>query len=111
MDEGLGAAIEGLAEASPVPMRVERVPEERFPAEVEAAAYQVVADLVARGSGPVRVDAWRTAGSLVLEVLHAGQADEEVEDAADRVRAADGSLTVIPTEMGVMVRAEIPCAS
>src|SRR4051794_33486412 len=40
---GLASGVEALVSRSPVPVRV-RVPKDRFPAEVEATAYFVVAE-------------------------------------------------------------------
>jgi signal transduction histidine kinase len=43
-DRGLGAAIQALAERAPLPVDLDRMPEDRLPAAVEAAAYFVVAE-------------------------------------------------------------------
>lgn len=110
-DEGLAAAIEGLAEASPIPVRVERMPEDRFRPEIETAAYQLVADLVERATGPIRIDAWRSVDRLVVEVTHSGLSDDTIEDGSDRILAIDGTLLVVPSGIGATVRAELPCAS
>src|SRR5204862_3044511 len=45
-DEGLAAALETLAERLPARLRLGALPEERFPAPVEAAAYFTAAEIV-----------------------------------------------------------------
>src|SRR5204862_4975430 len=45
-DEGLAAALETLAERLPPSLRLGNLPEERFPALVEAAAYFAAAEIV-----------------------------------------------------------------
>jgi signal transduction histidine kinase len=46
-EEGLGPALRSLAERSAVPARLLSLPEQRFPAAVEAAAYFVVSEALA----------------------------------------------------------------
>jgi signal transduction histidine kinase len=104
-DEGLAAAVEALAEDTP--LRIAAMPQERFRAAVETAAYLVVAE--AAKAGAARVSAERQDGALVVDV----EAEEEPEalvDLEDRVGALDGRLTVERTaDGGVRIRAEIPC--
>lgn len=111
IDEGLGAAIESLAEASSAPITVEAVPEQRFESDVEMAAYHVVAGVCQHGIGPFAIRAWQTGDSLAVEVGAAGVPDDVIDEANDRVAAADGKLTVLSTINGLIVRAELPCES
>ncbi|HEX6152173.1 MAG TPA: sensor histidine kinase [Solirubrobacterales bacterium] len=121
-DRGLGAALTGLAERSPVPVEIAAAPGERLPAPVESAAYFVVAESltnVARYAGAelatVRVE--RRNGTLEVEVSDdgAGGADPDtgsgLRGLADRVAALDGSFAVrSPAGKGTTVEARIPCA-
>jgi signal transduction histidine kinase len=103
VDEGLATAIEALAEAGHAPMTLARLPDERFPPAVEAAAYFLVAEMARRGE-PLRVRAHRMDGRLLVEVDGAESPAVELQD---RIGALDGALTVD----GATVRAEIPCGS
>ena len=46
LKRGLGPALEGLVSRAPVPVEITDMPEERFAAPVEAAAYYVVAEAI-----------------------------------------------------------------
>jgi signal transduction histidine kinase len=118
-EEGLAAAIESLADRTPVPVTVTAVPAERLPAPVEAAAYFVTCEALANAvkhAGASRVTiAARVNGTLRVEVADdgVGGADpggEGLRGLADRVEALDGRLGVEsrPDE-GTVVWAEIPC--
>ena len=104
-DEGLGAALEALAEEAPLDLA--RLPHERFPPPVETAAYLVVAE--AAKAGRARVSTAKRDGALVVEV----EMDSEPEgfaDLEDRVGALNGHLTLVQTPgRRVRIRAEIPC--
>jgi signal transduction histidine kinase len=109
--EGLAAAVEALAEDGRVPFAIDGVPEERFPADVETAAYTVIAEASRTASDRVAVRAERGDSTLVVEVeTQAGPPDPvELED---RVGAVDGRLTVQRNVDGrVTIRAEFPCVS
>jgi signal transduction histidine kinase len=116
---GLAAAVEALADRAPVPVRVD-VPEERFPASVESAAYFVAAEALtnvakyARAS-TARVTATRTTDALVLVVEDDGVGGATPSPGSglaglqDRIAAFDGTLTVdSPPGAGTRVHAEIP---
>jgi signal transduction histidine kinase len=120
-DRGLGAAVEALADRSPVPVEVASVPGERLPAVVEAAAYFVVAEAltnVAKYAGATHAEV-RLAhehGFAHVEVRDdgAGGADPAagtgLRGLADRLAALDGRLEVdSPPGRGTAVRARIPC--
>jgi signal transduction histidine kinase len=111
-DEGLAAAIDGLAERASVQLTILGIPDERFEPILEATAYQLVAETVRASNGPVRVRAQRVGDQLVIEVTSARPPDEVLEELGDRVGALDGSLAVRQGEGQMLVlRAEIPCAS
>jgi signal transduction histidine kinase len=121
-DRGLAAALEGLADRSPVPVEIGEAPAERLPAPVESAAYFVVAEAltnVARyaeaGLATVRVA--RRDGAVEVEVADdgVGGADPEagtgLRGLDDRVAALDGELAIeSPAGGGTKIRARFPLA-
>jgi signal transduction histidine kinase len=122
-DDGLSAAVEVLAEHTPIPLAIIHMPPERLPGPVEAAAYFVIAETTGylatlAAATSVTVDVRHDSGRLVVEVTEsgAGQPDRELEarltDLTDRIGALDGQLHVghIPGG-GVTIRAEMPCGS
>jgi signal transduction histidine kinase len=103
-DAGLGAAIEALAERTPFPVAIEAT-DARFPPEVEAAAYFVVAEgltNIARYADATGATVeLRTAdGRLVVRVSDDGRggadpgAGSGLRGLADRLAAVGGELTV-----------------
>src|SRR5207248_2746317 len=71
-EEGLGGALESLASRTPVPVKIDRAPEDRLPTEIEAAAYFVACEAIANAvkharATQIRVCAERRNGSLVIE--------------------------------------------
>jgi signal transduction histidine kinase len=122
-DRGLGAAIEALAERAPLPVDLDRMPEDRLPAAVEAAAYFVVAESltnVAKYSSAqhASVRVGRENGFAVVEVSDDGvggadpTAGTGLRGLADRLAALDGRLEVhSPPGGGTVIRANIPCAT
>jgi signal transduction histidine kinase len=110
-EEGLGAALEALAEQASSPLLLGRLPQERFEPKVEAAAYFVVAETLKR-TRPRRaaVDAASADGRLIVQVQTDQQPPEELTDLEDRVGALDGRLLVQATPQGgTRIRAELPC--
>jgi signal transduction histidine kinase len=118
-DEGLGAAIDVLADTTP--MIIVSLPEQRLAASVEIATYTLVEEAVRRAAvrddGTVpSVYAQLTAGRLIVEVedpgeLSAQSALADLVSVADRVRALEGRLAVEARgDAGVLIRAELPCA-
>jgi signal transduction histidine kinase len=110
-EEGLGVALEALAEQAPGPLALGKLPQERFDPKVEAAAYFVVAETLKR-SRPRRaaVDTTRADGQLVVEVQTDQQPPGELTDLEDRVGALDGRLLVqAMPQGGTRIRAELPC--
>jgi signal transduction histidine kinase len=120
-DEGLAAAVETLAETSPIPVTMADFPQERLPAPVEAAGYFLIAEasglIAAAGAGKSTVGAKHDGERLVIQVTSdaSASAGHEVEaglcDVADRVGALGGNLRLECTPGGaITIRAEMPCA-
>jgi signal transduction histidine kinase len=106
-EEGLAAAVEALAESTPAPFRIGAMPQERFPAAVETAAYLVVAE--AAKAGAARVSATRRDGALLVDVETEAE-PQGLVDLEDRVGALDRRVAVERAPGGgVTIRAEIPC--
>lgn len=111
-DEGLSAAIELLAESGSLTLTIRRLPERRYPAAVESAAYFFVAEIVRRcareNASLVVTD---EAPGLVIEVEVDTVIDIKLLDLEDRLGALDGRMTVSPNgNAASKVRAELPCA-
>jgi signal transduction histidine kinase len=120
-DEGLGAALETLADRAAVEVRLAALPDERLPIPVETAGYilvdEVVRRAVQRGRGaPLTVAAHRAGSRLVVEIDDPGTPSPEraladLAAVADRVSALDGRLSAdLTPPAGVRIRAELPCA-
>jgi len=115
-DEGLAAAVEALAEHSPVLIEIGAIPEGRLPPPVEAAAYFAIAEAVKSAAERAEVDVARENGRLVAVIRHSGRknsdpaADARLLEIADRVGALDGRLDVQLDRGETVVRVEIPCA-
>jgi signal transduction histidine kinase len=110
-EEGLGAALQALAEQAASPLALGRLPQERFEPKVEAAAYFLVAETLKR-SRPRRaaVEAAPADGQLVVEIQTDQQPPQGLTDLADRVGALDGRLLVqAASGGGTRIRAELPC--
>ena len=119
-DRGLDAAVEGLAQRAPLPVKLDWSPGERLPQPVESAAYFVVAEAltnVARYSRATHasVRLMRGNGSVLVEISDdgVGGADPAVGSGLrgllDRVSALDGRLEVHSRPgQGTTVLAAIP---
>jgi signal transduction histidine kinase len=122
-DEGLAAAVEALAERSPIPITISDMPQERFPGPAESAGYFLIAEATeliaalpeARGAAvDVKHDGSRLAIQITARVaaVPSQQVKAGLTEAADRVGALGGHLRVDPASGGVtVIRAEIPCES
>jgi signal transduction histidine kinase len=111
-DEGLAAAIEGLAEGSFQPLSIGGLPAERVDPSVEAAIYAITAEVVSAAAGPVSVRIERTPTSVMLDIRAPSVSSELLIEFGDRIGAVDGTLTIGDDGSGRMeLRAEIPCAS
>jgi len=118
-EAGLRAAVDALAERTPVPVLVE-IPDRRYDPQFEATAYFVVAEAltnIARyaGASEARVSAVEQDGRLVVTVVDDGRggadpaAGSGLRGLADRLAALDGRLEISsPVDGGTTVRADLP---
>ncbi len=119
---GLVAALESLAERSPVPAEVMGVPLERLPASVEVSIYYLVAEALANAAKhaqatAVAIKVERSDGRVRVAVADDGiggaapGGGSGLTGLADRVAALDGVFEVdSPPGRGTRLTAEIPCA-
>jgi signal transduction histidine kinase len=116
---GLWSAINDIASRSPVPIDRTGVSAERFPDDVEATAYYVVAEAVTNAQRHARataiaIRARRVGTSLGVEVQDDGIGEARgdgsgLQGLRDRVEAAGGSFRVeSPLHGGTLVAAFIP---
>jgi PAS domain S-box-containing protein len=120
---GLRPALEALVSRSSVPVKLCNVPDERFPAAIEATAYFTIAEAITNAARHaeakrVEVEARLDNGWLHIEVRDDGRGGADPDSGsglrglADRLAATEGRLKVSSTAgAGTIVRAEIPCAS
>lgn len=118
-EAGLAAAVDALAERTPVPVRVS-IPERRFPTPVEAAAYFVVAEALTNVVRYARASEARVSATVEGERLVVAVEDDGIGGAdpdrgsglrglRDRVAAVGGDLSVLsPTGAGTVLRVELP---
>ncbi len=118
-DRGLRPALEMLASRTPVPVEL-IAPDERLVADVEAAAYYVVAESLTNVAKYARATSARVCvqphdGVLVVTVSDDGVGGADpvngsgLRGLVDRVAVLDGTLSVdSPTGKGTSIRAEIP---
>jgi signal transduction histidine kinase len=122
-EEGLSGALISLAARTPLPVRIDAA-EDRFPGEIEAAAYFVACEAIANAvkharATQIHVSAQRRNGALVIEVEDdgVGGAGENgtgsgLRGLVDRVEAHGGTLRVESEPgAGTRVIGELPCAS
>jgi signal transduction histidine kinase len=119
-ERGLAAAVEGLRERVPTPLRL-RVAglDERLRPDVETAAYFVVSEALANAvkhaaATTLDISLQRDGDRLAIVVADDGAGGAHPGNGmrimADRVHALDGELTVeSPAGGGTQVRAVIPC--
>ncbi len=119
-ERGLRVAVEALAARSPVPVEVDAVPDGRFAAGVEAAAYFTVAEALTNvakyaGDACAAVRLSVEDDCLVVEVRDDGVGGADagcgtgLTGLADRVGAQGGALSVAsPAGVGTEIRAVIP---
>jgi signal transduction histidine kinase len=120
-DRGLGPALRSLADRSSVPVAIDLDGSGRFPAQIEAAAYYVVAESltnVARyaQASSVAIRVARENGSAVIEISDDGvggadpQRGSGLRGLIDRIEALGGSLMVnSPVGEGTTLSATLPC--
>jgi signal transduction histidine kinase len=121
-EQGLGQALQSLADRSSVPVRVEAVPDRRVGDAVEAAAYFLVSEGLANvakhaSATTVRLRVERDGRMLLVDLADdgVGGADPRLGSGlsglADRVHALDGTVAVeSPPGAGTAIHAAIPCA-
>jgi signal transduction histidine kinase len=110
-DEGLAAAVEALAEEGRVPVRIGVMPDERFAAPVESAAYALVAEAVRAAPAGLAVRAEHVEGLLAVDVETAALDGLDVVALQDRIGALDGRLEVASENGHARIHAELPCGS
>jgi signal transduction histidine kinase len=120
---GLVAALESLAERTPLPVDM-RVPDtERFPTAVEVTVYYVVAEALTNAvkhaaASTLTVDLARSDGRILVTVIDDGSGGATPSPGSglsgleDRVAALGGLLQIdSPLGGGTRIKAEIPCGS
>ena len=120
---GLVAALESLAERTPLPVEVQIPDTERLPALVEVTVYYVVAEALTNtvkhaAASTVAVDVSRSDGRIVVEVVDDGDGGalaspgSGLSGLGDRVAALGGDLKIdSPPGGGTRIQADIPCES
>jgi len=119
-DEGLGPALQSLADRAAVPVSVDRVPEHRFPPTIESTVYFVVSEALANigkyaDASDASIHVTHDAAALIVEVRDngCGGADPArgsgLRGLSDRVAAVNGRMTVVsPVGAGTTVRVVLP---
>lgn len=122
-EDGLGAALESLADRTPLRVTILAAPAGRLPAPIEGAAYFVACEALANAvkhadATTISIRAEQRNGSLVVEVADDGVGGAAMSDGsglrglADRVEAHGGRLRVVsPAGGGTRVVGELPCGS
>jgi signal transduction histidine kinase len=121
-DRGIAAALDTLADRSPLPTTVHVELPGRPPARVETAAYFVAAEALANaakhsGADRVEISVCQRDGILAVEITDDGGGGADAAGGGlsglrRRVEALDGTLTVeSPAGGPTTIRAELPCAS
>lgn len=122
-EEGLGAALESLADRTPLAVTIVTATTERFAPEIEGAAYFVACEALANAvkhaqATSVTIRAERRNGTLVVEVADDGVGGASMNGGSglrglsDRVESHGGRLVIesVPGQ-GTRVTGEMPCAS
>jgi signal transduction histidine kinase len=119
-NHGLAVALESLAGAAAVPVRLEVDLPGRLPEPVEVAAYYVVSECLTNAgkhsqATSVSVQIRRMADIVVVEVTDDGGGGADpasgsgLRGLGDRVEALGGRLSIGTSADGTRVKAEIPC--
>jgi signal transduction histidine kinase len=115
---GLVAGVQALVSRADVPVIV-NVPEERFPSEIEASAYFIVAEALTNAAkhshaGSAQVTAWVDDSTLHVDVRDDGIGGADPEGSGllglrDRISAVGGALQVeSPPGHGTHIAARLP---
>jgi signal transduction histidine kinase len=91
---GLAAALDSLADERPLVLSIDLELGRRFPADIEAAAYALVAEGTAAASAPVRVRVEERDSELVV-ALDGATGNGGAAFAEERIGAAGGALVRI----------------
>jgi signal transduction histidine kinase len=122
LDEGLAAALADLARTAPFAVELETT-HERFPSQVEAAAYFVVCEAVTNAVKHASPSCVRVEATVAGDTLRLVVADDGIGGATlaggtgltglvDRVEAQGGTLHITSQAgAGTRLEAEIPCGS
>ncbi len=121
-EAGLGAAVQSLADRSPVPVSVDVQLDDRLPPQVETAAYFVASEALANvakhaHASSVTIRAQRHDDRFRLEVADDGVGGADIRGAGlrgliDRIAAVEGTFTLTePAGGGTRIEVTIPCAS
>ncbi len=120
---GLVAALESLAERTPLPVEMQVPDTERLPAPVEVTVYYVVAEALTNAvkhaaASRVAVDVARSDGRILVEVVDDGSGGalaspgSGLSGLGDRVAALGGHLKIdSPPGGGTRIQVDIPCGS
>jgi signal transduction histidine kinase len=119
-EDGLAAALESMADRTPIPVVVD-VPDQAFAEDVAAAAYFTACEAVTNAvkhahATAIDIRGSVTDGELVLEISDDGDGEASLrpggglQGLADRLDALGGQLTLSRRAGGgTTVRAEVPC--
>ncbi len=109
-DRGLGPALFAASTRAPVPVELD-VPDERFPGEIERAAYDVVLGAIecaGEAGSHLQVSLAQQNGHVTLDVSGCGElGGDRLCALADRVETINGSLEID----GTVLRARFPVAA
>jgi signal transduction histidine kinase len=121
-ETGLRGALQALVERSPIATTLGDVPDERFPAPIEATAYFVASEALANvakhaAAETTVITITRSAGVLIVQVSDDGvggarpDGGSGLRGLADRVASVGGSVRIdSPAGGGTRIEAEIPLA-
>ena len=119
-NHGLAVALESLAGAAAVPVRLDIDLPDRLPEPIEVAAYYVVSESLTNAGKHARATAVDVKVSRIADMVVVEVADDGVGGAdpatgsglhglSDRVQALGGRLHISTSADGTRVKAEIPC--
>jgi signal transduction histidine kinase len=120
---GLGPAIDALADRGPVAIDADVDIDGRLPAQIEAAAYFVVAEALTNvakyaQADSARVEIRQKGDEVLVAVSDDGVGGVDVDSGSglrglkDRLAAVDGTLTIdSPPGAGTRVEARLPCSA